>query len=252
MEPLQQELIEVPGVEVRVVESCASTNTVLLSSNLTEPVLLAAEAQTAGRGQRGRHWHSMRGRDVTFSLACRVRRPVRELGALSLVAGTAVASALRALGVAGIRLKWPNDLVVGNAKLGGILAETRAVDGGTLAVIGVGINCFADPQLARKVRRPVVSLDRFTRPSRNRVIACVARLLHREIARFEAEGFEALRPQWEALDVHAGQRLRVRLADGRTVCGIGGGVSPDGALRLVVRGGERTVHSGRIVSARPA
>ena len=138
-------MIDVPGVEVRVVERCASTNSVLLSQRGRTPVLLAAEEQTAGRGQRGRRWESAPGDDVTFSLSRHVLRPARELASLSLVAGVAAASALRALGVAAASVKWPNDLLVGGAKLGGILVETRASAPGTRAVFGVGINCFRRP-----------------------------------------------------------------------------------------------------------
>jgi BirA family biotin operon repressor/biotin-[acetyl-CoA-carboxylase] ligase len=252
MEHLQAALIDVPGVQVRVVRRCASTNTALLAHTGMEKVLLAAEEQTAGRGQRGRRWHSVPGSDVAFSLGARVLRPVRELGALSLVAGASAAAALRSLGVSAVSLKWPNDLMVAHAKLGGILVETRTGVGATHAVFGVGINCFRDPQRSRRVRRSVASLDEFIRPSRNGVIACLARSLVAALERFEAEGFGTLRAEWEAMDVHAGQRLRVRLPDGRTLSGIGGGLAADGALRLITRGGEHPVHSGRIVSARPA
>jgi BirA family biotin operon repressor/biotin-[acetyl-CoA-carboxylase] ligase len=190
---------------------------------------------------------------LTFSLARRIQRPVRELAALSLVAGIAAATALRELGVAAASLKWPNDLVVGEAKLGGILVETRAGERGAAhAVIGVGINCVHDPGRERRLRRAVASLEDFIPVSRNRVISCVARSLLAALERFEADGFEAARAQWEAMDVHAGKKLRVRLANGRSVSGIGGGLAPDGGLRLVTRRGERIVHSGRIVSARLA
>jgi biotin-(acetyl-CoA carboxylase) ligase len=84
------------------------------------------------------------------------------------------------------------------------------------------------------------------------VIESIARSLMEALERFEAEGFGAARAQWEAMDAHAGQRLRVRLADGRSISGIGGGVAADGALRLITRKGEAAVHSGRIVSARLA
>jgi BirA family transcriptional regulator, biotin operon repressor / biotin---[acetyl-CoA-carboxylase] ligase len=215
-------------------------------------VLLAAEEQTAGRGQRGRRWESAAGRDLAFSLACTLARPPRELAALSLVAGVAAAKALRGLGVGAASLKWPNDLVVGAAKLGGILVETRAAAAGTRAVIGIGINCFRRAELERRLRRPVAALDQFIRPSRNSIVRAVASSLLAGIERFEAEGFEAVRAEWQAMDVHAGQRLRVRLADGRSISGIGGGVARDGALRLLTRGGETSVHSGRIVSAGPA
>jgi BirA family biotin operon repressor/biotin-[acetyl-CoA-carboxylase] ligase len=247
MDPLQAALIHVPGVEVRIVERCASTNSLLLSSR-TAPVLLAAEEQTAGRGQRGRRWDSAAGRDVMFSLSYHVRRPARELASLSLVAGVATARALRALGVAAVAVKWPNDLVIAGAKLGGILVETRAESGSTRAVFGIGINCLRRAGLERRLRRPVAALDQFIRPSRNAVIGCIARSLLAALERFEAEGFGAARTEWEAMDAHAGQRLRVRLADGRSISGIGGGLAADGALRLLTRRGEQAVRSGRIVS----
>ena len=253
MERLQAALIDVPGVEVRIVERCTSTNSVLLSSAEERTVLLAAEEQTAGRGQRGRRWQSAPGADLTFSLARRIQRPVRELAALSLVAGVAAATALRALGVAAASLKWPNDLMVGEAKLGGILVETRAGEHRAAhAVIGVGINCVRDAQRERRLRRAVASMEEFVAVSRNRLITCIARSLVAALERFEADGFEAARAQWEKMDVHAGKKLRVRLANGRSVSGIGSGLAADGSLRLLTRRGERIVHSGRIVSARLA
>lgn len=253
MDRLDAALIEVPGVAVRVVERCSSTNAVLLGEALSaQAVLLAAEEQTAGRGRRGRRWHSTPGADVTFSLARRIRRPARELAALSLVAGVAVASAVRSLGASPAALKWPNDLVVGPAKLGGILVETRPEGAQTRAVFGVGINCRRAGGLDKRLRRAVASLDEFVSPQRNSVIEAVARALMAAVDRFEALGFEAVRPQWEALHAHAGQRLRVRFADGSSVSGIARGLAPDGALRLATRHGERAVHSGRVVSARAA
>ena len=251
MDRLDAALIDVPGVAVRIVERCGSTNAVLLREALLPgPVLLAAEEQTAGRGRRGRRWHSSAGADVTFSLARRIRRPARELAALSLVAGVAAASALRSLGVHAAALKWPNDLVIGAAKLGGILVETRAEGGQTRAVIGVGINCRRAGGLERRLRRPVASLDEFVSPRRNALIRDIASALMHAVDRFEASGFEAVRPEWEAMHAYAGQRLRVRLADGRSVSGIARGLFPDGALRLDTRRGERAVRSGTVVLAR--
>src|SRR5882672_5073771 len=136
------------GYELRSVERCASTNSVLLAEKgLARPVLLLADEQTAGRGRRGRRWHSAPGAGLTFSLAVALRRPLRELAALPLVAGVAVARALHSLGVARAALKWPNDLVVDGAKLGGILVETRMQGGASLAVIGIGINFETEPEL---------------------------------------------------------------------------------------------------------
>jgi BirA family biotin operon repressor/biotin-[acetyl-CoA-carboxylase] ligase len=246
----------VPGLAVHVLERCTSTNTLLLDGEYEPPCLLAAEEQTAGRGRRGRRWYAARGMSATFSVAYLSRRPLRELTGLSLVAGVAAAQALGELGANEARLKWPNDLVVGADKLGGVLVETRPtsgrIAGSTLAVIGVGINCREDAQLSGRVRRGVTSLERsIPLPRRSRVIGAVAAKLMRGLARFEAVGLEPTRAEWEALDAFAGHRMRVRLADGRVLAGVASGLAEDGGLRLRTARGIRTVHSARVVAARP-
>jgi BirA family biotin operon repressor/biotin-[acetyl-CoA-carboxylase] ligase len=88
--------------------------------------------------------------------------------------------------------------------------------------------------------------------SRNRVIRAVAASLLEALEAFEARGLDALRAEWEALDAYAGRRLRVRLADGRTLSGVASGLALDGGLKLRTRAGMRAVASGRVVSARAA
>ena len=188
---LDASAIVVPGADVRVVRRCGSTNTELMrEEHLARPVLLAAEAQTAGRGRRGRRWHAVPGRSIAFSLARRIVRPARELTALPRLAGVAAAQALRALGARAIGLKWPNDLVVGRAKLGGILVETRGGADASLAVIGIGLNYLPDPGLSRRLRRPVAALAEILSPlpDRNAVIAAIATQVLRAVERFEREG----------------------------------------------------------------
>jgi BirA family transcriptional regulator, biotin operon repressor / biotin---[acetyl-CoA-carboxylase] ligase len=248
--------IDLPGVEVRVLQRCPSTNSALLEETrrIDEPVLLAAEEQTAGRGRRGRSWHSAPGRDITFSLARRIARPARELAALSLVAGVAVAKALRTLGVGTAGLKWPNDLVVDGAKLGGILVETRSQGGTSLAVIGIGINFQPKPELQHRLRRRIATMTDLLSPppSRNEIVKEIALAMLAALDAFEARGFEAAREEWLALHAHAGQRLLVRLADGRRLTGIASGLSEDGSLQLHTRTGLRSVRSGQVLSARAA
>lgn len=255
MDPLVAEAIRVPGAEVRVLGRCASTNSLLLAGPLVRPVLLAADVQTAGRGRRGRRWHSPPGCGALFSLGLPLARPVRELAGLSIVAGVAAVHALRSLGAARVALKWPNDLMLGDAKLGGILAETRVRDGGSAAVIGIGINYRRAPGLAARLRRGVAALEDCLDPlpSRNAVIGAVARAALAALRAFDAEGLGPFRSDWEALHGYAGRRLRVRLADGRLLAGIAAGLATDGALQLRTRAGLRTVHNGRVLlPARPA
>src|SRR5690349_4026788 len=201
MDRLDASAIVLPGVEVRVLERCTSTNDVLLVEAPARPVLLAAEKQTAGRGRRGRRWYGAPGSAITFSLGRTVRRPLREVSGVALVAGVAVVRALRALGASRVALKWPNDLVVDDAKLGGILIESRARAGGAFAVIGVGLNFRRDVTLELRLRRRIAALERLIVPApRNAVIARVGAELMQALELFEQRGLEALRREWEQLD----------------------------------------------------
>lgn len=254
MDRLNAGAISAPGVEVRVLERCASTNAVLLAERLQHPVLLAVDEQTAGRGRRGRRWHSAPGCGVLFSLGLPMRRSARDLGGLSIVAGVAAVRALRALGAADAALKWPNDLLARGAKLGGILVETRAQGAGSAAVVGVGVNHRGAQGLGARLRRGVAALEDLLRPlpGRNAVIGVLARELLVALRAFDAEGFGSFRDDWEALHAHAGQRLRVRLANGSVLAGVAAGLAADGALQLRTRGGLRVVRIGSVTRARPA
>jgi len=130
---------------VEVLTSTGSTNADLLAraaAGAPEGVVLAAEEQTAGRGRMGRSWLSPPRAALTFSLLVRpdTVSPARR-GWLPLLAGVSVASAVRAATGVDARLKWPNDVLVGPAKLGGILAEAV----GDAVVVGIGLNVSTEP-----------------------------------------------------------------------------------------------------------
>ncbi len=130
---------------VEVLTSTGSTNADLLAravAGAPEGVVLAAEEQTAGRGRMGRSWLSPPRAALTFSLLVRpdTVSPARR-GWLPLLAGVSVASAVRAAAGVDARLKWPNDVLVGPAKLGGILAEAV----GNAVVVGIGLNVSTEP-----------------------------------------------------------------------------------------------------------
>jgi len=246
--------VHVPGLEIRVVDRCTSTNALLLAEKPDHPVLLAAEEQSAGRGRRARKWRSAPGAGATFSILRRMDCPPRRLAGLSLAVGVAAARALRALGAGEVALKWPNDLLARDSKLGGVLIETRLQATRIIAVVGIGINCRPVGELGTRLRRKLIALDDLVQPApgRNAVIAAVAREVLAALEAFETAGLPAFAQAWRALHAHEGRRLRVRLADGRTVSGIAAGLAPSGALRLQTRGGTREVASGRILSAAAA
>jgi len=186
MDRLDRTRIDVPGLDVRVVDRCTSTNALLAAEKTNRPILLAAEEQTAGRGRHGRRWRSARGAGATFSIRQRMNCEQRRLAGLSVAVGLSAARALRRLGARGVVVKWPNDLMVSRRKLGGILIETRPLpretrpevrsNGGSVVVVGIGINCRAQPRLGARLGRGIASLEQVLRRpvSRNMVIAAVA------------------------------------------------------------------------------
>jgi len=200
MDRLNNSQISVPGLKVRVVDRCTSTNALLRDEHSAEPALLAAELQTAGRGRHGRRWRSARGAGATFSIR------QRRLAGLSIAVGLSAARALRRLGARGVAVKWPNDLMVSRRKLGGILIETRpgprSSAAGSLVVVGIGINCRTQPRLGARLGRGVATLEEVLRRpvSRNAVIAAVAR-----------EVLGAL-SSWERAWEHEQENMRKRAA----------------------------------------
>jgi BirA family biotin operon repressor/biotin-[acetyl-CoA-carboxylase] ligase len=177
MDRLEAADIRIPGLEVRIVERCTSTNALLRDEPSAGPVLLAAELQTAGRGRHGRRWRSARGAGATFSIRRHMACEQRRLVGLSIAVGISSAHALRGLGARGVSLKWPNDLMVNRRKLGGILIETRPSSPGSVVIVGIGINCRAQPRLSARLGRGVATLDQVLRRrvSRNAVISAIAR-----------------------------------------------------------------------------
>ncbi|MDA8109381.1 MAG: biotin--[acetyl-CoA-carboxylase] ligase [Betaproteobacteria bacterium] len=244
----------VPELEVDVLDACPSTNSALMEGSDAGPKLLLTEEQTAGRGRRGRRWICCVGSGLTYSVRCRLHRSAREIQGLSLAVGVAVARTLRALGAAETELKWPNDLLVGGAKLGGILVETRVQSEAVTAVVGVGLNCRASAGLEARLKRRVAALEDFVRPlpSRNALAAHLVADIWRALQTFDAEGLAPFRGEWEAMHAYAGQRVRVRLADGRVLAGVADGLCEDGGLRLRTRSGVRAVKTGRVVFSRAA
>ncbi|MFA7495732.1 MAG: biotin--[acetyl-CoA-carboxylase] ligase [Acidithiobacillus sp.] len=130
--------------QIRILAACASTNTELLA-NTDSPTACLAESQWAGRGRRGRHWASTFGHHLTLSYAWTQSTPVNP--ALTLVAALSVFTLLQD-SVPGLWLKWPNDLWIGQQKLGGLLVEARTLaQAQTRLVVGLGLNIHADPSL---------------------------------------------------------------------------------------------------------
>jgi BirA family biotin operon repressor/biotin-[acetyl-CoA-carboxylase] ligase len=244
---------ELPGFTVEVLPSIDSTNTELMrrarAGNL-EPVLLAADAQTAGRGRLGKGWHSQPGRSLTFSIALTLTPA--DWSGLSLAVGVSLADSLDP----SVRLKWPNDLWLEDRKLGGILVESTGLgDSGSrrrTVVIGVGLN-IARPDASALLATgpahtglppvaPAGLAEVLVGVTAGETLERVAAALVRDVLRFEAEGFAPFAARFAARDALRGRP--VRLSDGTE--GIAQGVSHQGALRVMTPIGEREVTSAEV------
>ena len=232
-----------------------SSNTRLLAAPPPPPGVAAvciAERQVAGRGRLGRTWVSPPGTAVTLSVSWVFRERTRELPALSLAAGVAVARALARCGAHGIRLKWPNDIWFEDAKLGGILLEMRAEPtGAACVVIGVGINVALDAEARAALDSRAAQATSLAAacapavPSRNRAAGAILDELLGMLAHFEQEGFAPFRAPWAALDALRGRRARVLQGDS-WVAGLALGVDDEGALLVDVGGQVRKFNSGEV------
>lgn len=238
---------------VEVVDQIDSTNSELMRrfrAGRRQATLLVAEHQSAGRGRMGRPWYSSPGASLTFSLGLPLAP--KDWSGLSLAVGVSLAEPLADLGARGIGLKWPNDLWLGGAKLGGILIETAALGSDRYAVIGVGLNvrqprgALAQEAGDAAMAVPPAWLHPVTGASAPQMLAALVPGLVRDVLRFEREGWQPFAQRFDGLDLLKGRS--VLLSDGRqgTACGL----SADAALRLQTADGLIEVRSGEL-SVRP-
>jgi BirA family biotin operon repressor/biotin-[acetyl-CoA-carboxylase] ligase len=206
-----------------------------------------AESQSAGRGRRGREWVSPTGANLYLSVLRVLDATPRSVQGMSLAIGVAVAKALESLGVAGVALKWPNDVLLGGEKLGGILVEIAAGGAGPWrAVAGIGINVDMPRDAGARIDQPWTDLaSRGIHPDRNRL---ASRVLAEVIAagdRFAETGFEGFRDDWDCRDAVRGRAVEVR--DGSSVhAGTARGVDADGALLVEADGGCQRISVGDV------
>jgi len=215
-----------------------------------------ADHQTAGRGRQQNPWVSAPGESLCLSLAYRFDAAPPELPALTLALGIGLAETLRAAGVAAIQLKWPNDLLINDAKLGGILTESVVRGNRVTVVVGIGLNVEL-----RSVREQV-DVSRWalsagsladampSPPSREALSTMLIDSVVSTLQQYAAAGFAPVASRFAAYDWLFGKELEVDTAEG-LVTGHGAGVADDGALRVATTGGERQIIAGSIMRAAP-
>ena len=240
--------------EIRVVAETGSTNSDLLADarrGLPEGAVLAAEAQSAGRGRLGRDWVAPPRAALTFSVLLRPAAvPPARRGWVPLLAGVAVAGALREYAGVDARLKWPNDVQVNGAKLAGILAEQV----GDAIVVGAGINVST-----RRDELPVsgatsLALEGATVTDRDRLLAGVLRELERWYRAWTDRAGDAaesgLAVEYRRLCATLGRPVVVSLPGGQTITGQADEIDDLGRLVIGSPEGPVPISAGDVVHVR--
>jgi BirA family biotin operon repressor/biotin-[acetyl-CoA-carboxylase] ligase len=251
---LSQDLIRPGGLwqQIRVVQVTGSTNADLLAeaaAGASGGRVLVAEAQTAGRGRLERQWVSPPRGSLTFSVLLRpADLPPARRAWIPLLAGIAVASALRRSAAVDALLKWPNDVLVGGAKLAGVLAETRR----DAVVVGVGINVSLRRQDLPVPGATSLLLENAAEMDRERVLGAVLRELeHRYMAWAGADpDVSGLRAEYLQRCATVGRQVRVELPGGRALTGIAADIDAGGRLVVRTSSGLTSVSAGDVVHVR--
>lgn len=250
------------AMAVEVVAETGSTNADLTArlASLPRPVLRVAERQMAGRGRAGRQWLAAPGESLCFSLAWRFSGSLAALAGLPLAVGVVLAETLGAIGWP-VGLKWPNDLMKGGAKLGGILIEASRVPGAdgtaaqTWAVIGIGLNVVHNQRLHDAVGGHIAALieNGPLDPAfdRNALLAALADALAAALPQFDAHGLAPFAARWSRLHVHQGHIVMILEGGVMQQQGVARGIDAAGRLLIDTPSGRQTVSAGD-VSLRPA
>ncbi len=217
-----------------------------LDSGGPAPFWSMAERQTAGRGRRGRSWHSDAG-NLFLSGGFRLDRPVGDVAQLSFAAALAVAGCLdTALDPAVVRFKWPNDVLVSGRKCAGVLLESSPWKSGVALVVGVGVNLVSAPDDTTLPATSVVA-------NGARCAVDAIRAAEHVITEFEAwraiwarDGFAPLRQAWLARASGLGEPVQARLGS-ETVTGTFSDLDEEGALVLATHAGVRRVRAGEVI-----
>jgi BirA family biotin operon repressor/biotin-[acetyl-CoA-carboxylase] ligase len=240
----------VPAGGVELFDTLPSTNSYLMSRVAAGdwPSVCLVEHQSAGRGRRGRHWHSPYGRNLYVSVAQRYESGPASLAGLSLAIGAALAQLLAGLGVAQVRLKWPNDVLCGGGKLGGILIELQGdTQGPCWAVAGLGLNVNMLTADDGGIEQAWNSLARASGRTwdRTALAAQVVTTLYQVMQAFPNTGLEPWLATYARFDGLAGQAVRVDWA-GERVDGVACGIAGNGALLLDCAGQQRQIWGGDV------
>lgn len=226
-----------------------STNQYLLDrvDELPSGYACLAEYQSQGRGRRGRQWVSPFGTNLYLSMYWRLDAGMAAAMGLSLVVGVAIVEALEKLGIAGVKLKWPNDIYYQDRKLAGILVEMSGQAGAAAnLVIGLGMNLRMTAG-TEAISQPWASLSEVYPQSldRNRLASQLVQTLHDSLVDYEAHGMGEFVERWNRLDNFIGRKVKLIMGN-KDISGISRGIDEQGAVLLETEHGVQRFIGGEI------
>ena len=248
---IQEDLLD--QIELEVHQQLDSTNRYLLDKTPSRTMQICiANSQTDGRGRHGKSWQSPMGKNIYLSISQCIKIDMSQLSGLSLVVGTTLAEVLQNYCYEKIAVKWPNDLLVNNKKLSGILIELKMREEGYCQIVtGIGINLELPDEQISLISQPCTSLDGCM-PNKelvkNEIIADILNHLLPSMMLFMNNGFEAFHQKWNNLDIWFGKQVFLILGD-KTITGIHKGVNSAGSL-ILEQDGELTIWNSGEISLR--
>jgi BirA family biotin operon repressor/biotin-[acetyl-CoA-carboxylase] ligase len=243
--------------EVTVEESVESTNAVLAErarNSAADGVVLVAEHQTAGRGRLERTWSAPSRSGLTFSVLVRPEVEAARWTWLPLLTGLAVAAAVQHETGCDARLKWPNDIVVGEGKLAGLLVERVESEHGAAAVVGVGLNVSLRPDELPVDTATSLAIERASTTDRTVLLLAMLRSFEGLFGRWQQQGgdpSDGLLAAYTDACVTIGRDVRVVLAEGDERSGRAVGVDGSGRLLVQTPFGLEVYGAGDVVHLRP-
>jgi BirA family biotin operon repressor/biotin-[acetyl-CoA-carboxylase] ligase len=233
-------------------DSVTSTNAICIEyaaqHELYAPYICIASQQTAGRGRRGRVWDSPLAAGIYLSIAWRIA-DLEAWQGMSLAVGVAVIQALESVtGVSGLQLKWPNDILLGDGKLGGVLIEvTRDAVQSSVLVIGVGINCERPSDTGQTDNARAYLSEQVSSPVCHSTLGGALAVGILDVLQcFESLRFAAYRDMWEGYDAWRGRDVVLLSGDNVIAAGIESGVNAVGELLILQEGVLKPVNAGEL------
>ncbi|MGI9229631.1 MAG: biotin--[acetyl-CoA-carboxylase] ligase [Gammaproteobacteria bacterium] len=242
--------LNTPQPQLELHTELPSTNLYLLERMQHEPIharVVLCEYQSQGRGRRGRDWVSPFAAGLYLSIGWHFAAPPASLNALSLASGVALIQALQQLGVKPA-LKWPNDIIADDAKLAGILIESRSETATSCdVIIGIGLNVRLDSRYRRGIDQAVIDLASLTpkQVTRNQLAAAIINQQFSMLHEVASHGPASFIDTWRKFDYLSGKQAALDTG-GKTLHGLVKGVDDNGLLLMSIDGVEQRFSSGEV------